>query len=277
MGRRSASKRATKQPQRAGPVSRLQLDGVSRRFGGLVAVSELSFAVEPRRITALIGPNGAGKTTTFNVISGLIRPTGGRITLGERDITRLPPHEICRAGIGRSFQTPHIFSHMTVLENVMVAARVERPVGLLRTGLRFFSAVREDGEMRATAVEQLEFMNLAHLAHRRAGALPLGQQRMIEVARALATKPTVLMLDEPAAGLTHAEVRGLRDTLFRIREKGIAIFLVEHNMRFVLRTAEHIVVLNFGEKLMEGSAEQIAHDERVIAAYLGRRKEPKVA
>jgi branched-chain amino acid transport system ATP-binding protein len=258
-------------------VSKLQLQGVSRRFGGLVAVSQLSFSVEPGRITALIGPNGAGKTTTFNMVSGLIRPTGGRIILGAVDITNLPPHRICRAGIGRSFQTPHLFGQMTVLENVMVGTRVERPTGLLATGLRFPSTLREDDEVRARAMEQLDFMNLGHLATRRAGALALGQQRMVEVARALATQPSILMLDEPAAGLTQAEVLGLRETLAKIRAQGIAVFLVEHNMRFVLRTAEHVVVLNFGEKLTEGPPEAIASDDRVIAAYLGRRQEDEVA
>ena len=258
-------------------MSRLQLDGVSRRFGGLLAVSDLSFTVEPGRITALIGPNGAGKTTTFNMVSGLIRPTSGRIALGEQDITRLPPHRICVAGIGRSFQTPHIFGQMTVLENVMVGTRIESPAGLVATALRFPSAAHEDRELGERAMEQLVFMNLAHLAERRAGALPLGQQRMVEVARALATRPKVLMLDEPAAGLTQPEVRGLRETLIKIRDKGIAVFIVEHNMRFVLRTAEHVVVLNFGEKLTEGSPEEIARDERVIAAYLGRRQEADVA
>ncbi len=258
-------------------MTRLQLDGVSRRFGGLVAVSDLSFAVEPACITALIGPNGAGKTTTFNMVSGLIRPTSGRITLGAQDITKLPPHRICMAGIGRSFQTPHIFGQMTVLENVMVGTRVESPVGLLATGLRFPSAIHEDHEVVDRAMRELVFMNLAHIADRRAGALPLGQQRMVEVARALATQPKVLMLDEPAAGLTHAEVRGLKETLIKIRDKGIAVFLVEHNMRFVLSTAQHVVVLNFGEKLAEGAPDHIANDERVIAAYLGRGRETQRA
>lgn len=258
-------------------MSRLQLEGISRRFGGLVAVSNLSFIVEPARITALIGPNGAGKTTTFNMVSGLLRPTSGRIMLGAEDITRLPPHRICMAGIGRSFQTPHIFGQMTLLENVMVGTRVANPAGVIATGLRFPSAVHEDEHSGDRAMEQLEFMKLAHLATRRAGTLPLGQQRMLEVARALATQPKVLMLDEPAAGLTHAEVRALHETLIGIRDKGIAVFIVEHNMRFVLRTAEHIVVLNFGEKLTEGRPDEIASDERVIAAYLGRRQEADVA
>jgi len=258
-------------------VTRLQLEGVSRRFGGLVAVSNLSFSVEAGRITALIGPNGAGKTTTFNMVSGLIRLTSGRISLGSQDITNMPPHEICRTGIGRSFQTPHIFGQMTVLENVMVAAKVESPVGLVATGLRFPSAVRENDQVHALAMEQLQFMNMADLAMQRAGTLPLGQQRVLEVARALATNPKILMLDEPVAGLTQAEVRGLQEILLKIRAKGIAVFLVEHNMRFVLQTAEHVVVLNFGEKLTEGSPQEIANDERVIAAYLGRRPEEAVA
>lgn len=258
-------------------MSVLRLERVSRRFGGLVAVSQLSFEVQSGRITALIGPNGAGKTTTFNMVSGLIRPTTGDILLEDKNITRLPPHRICAAGIGRSFQTPHIFGQMTVLENVMVGGRVERPAGIFATGLRLPGAIREETAVREHAFEQPAFMNLEHLEARRAGELPLGQQRMMEIARALATKPKVLLLDEPAAGLTQAEVRGLQGALVRIREKGVAVFLVEHNMRFVLKTAEHIVVMNFGEKLTEGSPEQIANDERVIAAYLGRRQEVAAA
>lgn len=248
----------------------LALERVTKTFDGLVAVSHLSFVVRPATITALIGPNGAGKTTTFNLISGLLRPTAGRIAFAGRDLARLPPHEICRAGIGRSFQTPQTFGRMTVLENVMVAAQVRGVASFLAAGLRLPTAVREEKRLRQLAFAQLEFLDLAPLAHQSAGALSLGQQRLLELARALATEPQVLLLDEPAAGLTQAEVRGLRDVLFRIRERGIAILLVEHNMRFVLRTADHVVVLNYGQKLAEGSAADVARDPRVVAAYLGR-------
>lgn len=248
----------------------LALDDVTKTFEGLVAVSRLSFVVRPAAITALIGPNGAGKTTTFNVISGLLKPTAGRITFGGRDLTALAPHEVCRAGIGRSFQTPQTFGQMTVLENVMVAAQVRTTVSFLAAGLRLPRAAREEARIRQLAQTQLEFLDLVGLAERPAGTLPLGQQRLVELARALATEPSILLLDEPAAGLTPAELRGLREVLLRIRERGIAILLVEHNMRFVLRTAEHVVVLNYGQKLAEGSAAEIARDPRVVAAYLGR-------
>lgn len=248
----------------------LALEEVTKTFDGLMAVSSLSFTVESAAITALIGPNGAGKTTTFNLISGLLRPTAGRISFEGRDLTRLQPHEICRAGIGRSFQTPQTFGQMTVLENVMVAAQVRTRATFLAAGLRLPGAVREERRLREFALAQLEFFDLVGLADRSAGTLPLGQQRLVELARALATEPRVLLLDEPVAGLTQAEARELREVLLRIRGRGIAILLVEHNMRFVLRTAEHVVVLNHGQKLAEGAASEIARDPRVVAAYLGR-------
>lgn len=248
----------------------LALEEVTKTFDGLMAVSSLSFTVGSAAITALIGPNGAGKTTTFNLISGLLRPTAGRISFEGRDLTRLQPHEICRAGIGRSFQTPQTFGQMTALENVMVAAQVRTRATFLAAGLRLPGAVREERRLREFALAQLEFFDLVGLAHRPAGTLPLGQQRLVELARALATEPRVLLLDEPVAGLTQAEARELREVLLRIRGRGIAILLVEHNMRFVLRTADHVVVLNHGQKLAEGSASEIARDPRVVAAYLGR-------
>ena len=254
-------------------MSRLVLDKVSKSFGGLAAVADLSFEVAEDRITALIGPNGAGKTTTFNLISGLLPPTSGHVTFDGRDLTRLLPHQVCRAGIGRSFQTPQTFGEMTVLENVMVASQWHAKSGFLAIGLRLARARADESVIRARAMEQLAFLHLDHLADRRAGTLPLGQQRMLEIARALATDPKVLLLDEPAAGLTRAEQGTLRKLLFEIRGCGIAILLVEHNMRFVFRTADHVVVLNFGRKLAEGPAAAIAQDQRVIAAYLGQAPE----
>lgn len=248
----------------------LALEEVTKTFDGLTAVSSLGFTVRSAAITALIGPNGAGKTTTFNLISGLLRPTAGRISFEGRDLTRLQPHEICRAGIGRSFQTPQTFGQMSVLENVMVGAQVRTRATFLAAGLRLPGAVREERRLREFALTQLEFLDLVGLADRPAGTLPLGQQRLVELARALATEPRVLLLDEPVAGLTQAEARELREVLLRIRGRGIAILLVEHNMRFVLRTADHVVVLNYGQKLAEGSASEIARDPRVVAAYLGR-------
>lgn len=248
----------------------LRLEDVTKTFDGLVAVSALGFVVRPGAITALIGPNGAGKTTTFNLISGLSRPTAGRITFAGRDLTRLSPHEICRAGIGRSFQTPQTFGRMTVLENVMVAAQVRGASSFLAAGLRLPAARREEAHTRDVALDHLRFLELGGLAARPAGTLPLGQQRLLELARALATEPRVLLLDEPAAGLTRAEVAQLREVLLGISARGIAVLLVEHNMRFVLRTADHVVVLNHGQKLAEGSATEIARDPRVVAAYLGR-------
>ena len=253
----------------------LVLDGVGKSFGGLVAVSGLSFEVAENRITALIGPNGAGKTTTFNLISGLIPPSSGTVSFDGRSLTGMLPHQVCKVGIGRSFQTPQTFGEMTVLENVMVAAQWRAKSGFLAAGLRLARSLVDERAIREEAMAQLTFLKLEHLANRRAGVLPLGQQRLLEIARALATRPSVLLLDEPAAGLTRAELRELRKLLIEIRDRGIAILLVEHNMRFVFRTADHVVVLNFGQKLAEGAAEDIAKDENVIAAYLG--KSPAVA
>ena len=248
----------------------LVLDRVSKAFGGLVAVSNLSFEVAENRITALIGPNGAGKTTTFNLISGLLPPTSGSVSFAGRSLTGMLPHQVCKIGIGRSFQTPQTFGEMSVLENVMVAAQWRANSGFLAAGLRLARSLVDERAIREEAMAQLAFLKLAHLAERRAGVLPLGQQRLLEIARALATRPKVLLLDEPAAGLTQAELRDLRKLLFEIRARGIAILLVEHNMRFVFRTADHVVVLNFGQKLAEGAAADIAKDESVIAAYLGQ-------
>ena len=247
-------------------MGKLVLDGVTKSFGGLVAVSGLSFEVAENRITAMIGPNGAGKTTTFNLISGLIRPSAGTVSFDGSSLTGMLPHQVCKVGIGRSFQTPQTFGEMTVLENVMVASQWRAKSGFLAAGLRLARSLVDERAIREEAMAQLAFLKLEHLANRRAGVLPLGQQRLLEIARALATRPKVLLLDEPAAGLTRVELRELRKLLIEIRDRGIAILLVEHNMRFVFRTADHVVVLNFGQKLAEGSAK----DENVIAADLGR-------
>lgn len=254
-------------------MSSLVLTSVTRVFEGLVAVADLSFEVRPRAITALIGPNGAGKTTIFNMISGLLRPTTGTIVFDGRDITTLPPHKICVAGIGRTFQTPQSFGPMTVIENTMVAAQVRSRVGFIAAGLALPTAHEEERQLRERAVECLSFIGLADRADRIAGTLGLGEQRLLDLARALATEPKVLLLDEPAAGLNQGEVARLRETLFRIRERGIAILVVEHNMRFVLRTADHVVVLNFGRKLAEGTPAEISRDATVISAYLGHTAE----
>ncbi len=254
-------------------MSTLRITDATMTFGGLRAVSNLSFEVLPGVITALIGPNGAGKTTMFNMISGLLRPTSGEIIFDGHDLTRMPPHEICRTGIGRSFQTPQSFGPMTVLENVMVATQVRGTLGFISAGLALPSARREELGFQERALAHLDFLQMRDLAPRIAGTLGLGEQRMLDLARALATEPRILLLDEPAAGLTQTEVRRLRETLFRIRERGIAVLLVEHNMRFVLSTADHVVVLNFGSKLAEGPPSQIAKDPRVVAAYLGHTAE----
>jgi branched-chain amino acid transport system ATP-binding protein len=251
----------------------LVLADVTRSFEGLVAVANLSFEVRPRAITALIGPNGAGKTTIFNLISGLLRPTAGAITFEAMDLTQLSPHEICRAGIGRTFQTPQSFGRMTAIENVMVAAQVRSRAGFITAGLALPRAPEEEGQLRERALEWLAFIGLADRADRIAGTLGLGEQRMLDLARALATEPKLLLLDEPAAGLNQSEVARLRETLFRVRDRAIAILVVEHNMRFVLRTADHVVVLNFGRKLAEGTPADIARDAQVISAYLGQASE----
>lgn len=252
----------------------LTLENVSISFGGLQAVKQVSFQVEPGQIKALIGPNGAGKTTLFNLITGMLAPDQGQILFAGQPIQSLPPFQIANRGISRTFQIVQLFGHMTVLENVMVGRHCRTRAGLLTAALRLPGGRREEAAIRAQSLEWLEFVGLAARADDYAANLPLGHQRLLEIARALATEPKLLLLDEPAAGLDMNETERLKDFIFAIREKGITVLLVEHDMSLTMEVADDIVVLDHGELLAEGPPRYIQRHPAVIAAYLGQDWQP---
>jgi ABC-type branched-subunit amino acid transport system ATPase component len=249
----------------------LELDDISVRFGALQALDGVSLAVERGSVCALIGPNGAGKTTCMNVLSGIQVPTGGSIRFDGKDVTRRRPH---RRRIGRTFQIVQLFP-MTVRENVMVGLQPRLRMGLLRAGLRTPGVRREERWVRERADELLLEVGLIHLGDRPAQQLSLGQQRLVELARALAGEPELVLLDEAASGLSPQEIGGIVDQVHRLREQGRTVLLVEHNMRFVNRTADSLVVLDYGKVIFSGRPAEGLADEAVVTAYLG--KEAKVA
>jgi branched-chain amino acid transport system ATP-binding protein len=250
-------------------VSLLTVNNVGVRFGGVVALDDLSFTVEPGRICALIGPNGAGKTTLFNVLSRLYQPNSGTVTFDGHDLLSVPSHRIARLGLARTFQNVALFPALTVLENVMTGAHSLGHVGFGRSMLRL-GAAREERELRERCMTLLVRLDLADLAHRPVAGLPFGTLKRIEFARALATEPRLLMLDEPANGLTHSEVGALGETIRSIRDDfELTILLVEHHMAMVMAISDHIVVLDFGRRIAEGGPDQIRNDPVVIEAYLG--------
>lgn len=248
----------------------LAVEGLTCRFGGLTAVNHVDMSVGRGEIRALIGPNGAGKSTTLNLITGIYRPDEGKVDLAGQALVGLRPSQIARAGVARTFQTIRLWKQMTLLENVMVGHQCRTDTRLLDVLLRSRRAREDEERTRTEAIKALQLVGLADRAAWTAGALSYGQQRRLEIARALATLPKVLLLDEPAAGMNPQEVNDLVRQILAIRDAGITVVLIEHNMPLVMHIADRITVLSFGRKIAEGEPGEIRENPEVIAAYLGR-------
>ena len=251
-------------------MSILAVRNLAKAFGGVRAVDNVSFDVGEGEFLALIGPNGAGKSTVFNVVTGLYRPSGGRVTFDGVDLLKLPPHAIARHGVARTFQNTEVFKPLSALDNVLVGEHQRLSAGPLAALAWLPRVAREEREARARARALLGRVGLAEVADVEGGSLPLGLQKRLEMARALATGPRCLLLDEPAGGLNPTETRGLMDLIVRLREElRLTIVVVEHDMDLVMAISDRVVVLHYGKKIAEGKPREIAGDPAVLDAYLG--------
>jgi len=247
----------------------LEVNNISKRFGGLQAVKDVSFSVQENSIKAVIGPNGAGKTTLFNLLSGFLLPDSGAIVYKGRPIHARSPHEIAQQGLSRTFQHIRLFAHMTALENVMVGRHVRSRAGFLAGMLNLPWTWREEQEIREKALSLMEFLGIVDLADANATSLSYGQQRAVELARALAGDPAMLLLDEPAAGLNMRETADTARLISRIRDLGITVLIVEHDMSLVMQISDEVLVLSYGEKIADDAPRAVQSNPEVVRVYLG--------
>ena len=250
-------------------MSLLDVSNLSIHFGGVKAVQEVSFSIDPGIVYSVIGPNGAGKTTLFNLITGVYKPTSGEIRLDGESIGGKSPDELARRGMARTFQNLQICMNMSAVENVMVGAHLRLDRNLIKAALRLPSLTRRDAELRAEAAELMSFVGLDKYVEARADSMPYGALKRLEIARALAMKPRVIFLDEPAAGLNPKETIEVDHLVRKVADSGITVVLVEHDMKMVMNLSDRILVLDYGKKLAEGTGEEIRRNPDVIAAYLG--------